>query len=247
MGVGRAPYGCATSAMRGREYRLSSFLPMGAIVAVMLALAASTGLADAGLETALLREADGLHPEALHAAVASWERLSAQGDAPRSVLSVIDYALPSTTRRLWVFDLVSRRVLFHELVAHGRNTGDDRAAFFSNEEGSLMSSLGAFVTGASYVGRNGYSVVLCGTEPRVNDNAEARGIVLHGAPYVSDEVARALGRLGRSFGCPAVRLEVARALIDAIKDGSVLYAWFPATGASAASGASGAGFSGSSR
>lgn len=200
---------------------------MGAIVAVMLALAAASGAADADLEATLLREADGLHPEALHAALASWQRLSAQGEASRPVLSVIDFALPSTSRRLWVFDLASRRVLFHELVAHGKNTGDDRAAYFSNDDGSLMSSLGAFVTGDTFVGKNGYSLRLCGTEPLVNDRAEARGIVLHGAPYVSDAVARALGRLGRSFGCPAVRPEIARALIDAIKGGSVLYAWFP--------------------
>ena len=90
-----------------------------------------------------------------------------------------------------------------------------------------MTSLGAFVTGTTYDGRNGYSLRLRGMEPGVNDRAEARTIVLHGAPYVSEEVAHKLGRLGRSWGCPAVRPEIARSLIDEIKDRTLLYAWHP--------------------
>jgi hypothetical protein len=129
-------------------------------VSVTAAAAASAPSPGTDLEAALLGEAPELHREALHAALASWDCLAEQGDARRPVLAVIDYGLPSTERRLWVFDLTQRRVLFHELVAHGKNTGADRAEIFSNEDGSLMSSLGAFVTGESYDGKNGYSLRL---------------------------------------------------------------------------------------
>jgi hypothetical protein len=168
-----------------------------------------------------------LHPEALHRALLAWDELHALGEAQCPLLTVIDYGLPSTEKRMWVFDLASEHVLFHELVAHGRNSGEDLALTFSNADGSFMSSLGAFVTGSSYDGHNGYSLRLRGTEPDVNDHAEERAIVMHGAPYVDEAIALQQGRLGRSLGCPAVRPAIARELIDTIKDGSVLYAWHP--------------------
>ena len=179
------------------------------------------------LETGLLQVAPTLRREALRAALDSWSTLRARGEIARPLLSVIDYSLPSTTKRLWVFNLDSRRLLFHELVAHGRNSGENLALSFSNEEGSLKSSLGAFVTGTTYFGKNGYSMRLRGMESGVNDHAEARAIVVHGAPYVDEAVARKLGRLGRSHGCPALRPGIAGALIDEIKDHTLLYAWFP--------------------
>jgi len=180
-----------------------------------------------GIEPALLHAAPTMRPEALHAALSAWGDLYYRGEVSRPLLTVIDYGLPSTVKRMWVFDLASRQMLFHELVAHGRNSGEDLALSFSNEEGSLMTSLGAFVTGTTYNGRNGYSLHLRGMEPGVNDRAEARTIVIHGAPYVSEEVAHRQGRLGRSYGCPAVRPAIARTLIDEVKDRTLLYAWHP--------------------
>jgi hypothetical protein len=205
-----------------------------------LSLALSFGTATAGsfeapavpaLETDLLHSASGLSPEALHAALASFESLRAKGEVHSSFLSVIDYSLPSTAKRMWVFDLDARRIVFNELVAHGRNTGEDLAVTFSNVDGSYMSSLGAFVTGDAYDGKNGYSMRLHGIEPNVNDHAEERAIVLHGAWYVDESLATTQGRIGRSLGCPAVRPAIARELIDDIKDGSVLYAWHPSIAA----------------
>ena len=181
----------------------------------------------AALATALRTLAPDLRQEALWPALAAWERLRGEGIATRPLLTVIDYGLPSTQPRLWVFDLGARRLLYHELVAHGRNTGEDLATAFSNEEGSLQSSLGSFVTGGSYTGKNGYSMRLRGLDPGRNDHAESRAIVVHGASYVDPDVVRHLGRLGRSWGCPAVRSAVAHLLIDQIKDGSVLFAWHP--------------------
>lgn len=142
-------------------------------------------------------------------------------------LGVIDYSRPSTQQRLWVFDLRRQRLLFEEWVAHGRNSGADRTEHFSNREGSFMSSIGAFTAQETYVGGNGYSLRLDGLEPGFNDHARERAIVIHGAPYVNPSVARLQGRLGRSLGCPAVRLTVARPLIDALSGGTMVFAYYP--------------------
>jgi hypothetical protein len=179
------------------------------------------------LAGSLLKLAPTLRPEALRAALDSWTSLEGAGQAVKARLAVIDYGLPSTSKRLWVFDLDSRALLFHELVAHGRNTGGNEATSFSNEEGSFKTSLGAFVTTETYTGKHGYSLRLKGMEPARNDRAEARAIVVHGAPYVDEKVAQSLGRLGRSHGCPALRPAIARLLIDTIRDGALLYAWHP--------------------
>jgi hypothetical protein len=142
-------------------------------------------------------------------------------------LAVIDYSKPSTEPRLWVFDVATGRLLFQELVAHGRNTGEHHAQRFSNVEGSKMSSLGLFQAADTYHGSNGYSLRLRGLDEGFNDNAMARAIVMHGAPYVSEAIAERLGRLGRSWGCPAVRPEVARTVIDTLKGGALLFAYYP--------------------
>ncbi len=149
-----------------------------------------------------------------------------QPDAPHA-LGVIDYSLPSTQPRLWVFDLENAALLFEERVAHGRNSGSDLTEKFSNAEGSHMSSLGAFVTGSTYMGGNGYSLRLTGLEPGFNDNAMSRAIVIHGAPYVNEAIVKAQGRLGRSWGCPAVRREIAKPLIDTIRNGAFLFSYYP--------------------
>lgn len=150
-----------------------------------------------------------------------------RGDVARNRLTIIDYSLPSTEKRLWVLDLDADEVLFHERVAHGKGTGLDVAESFSNAAGSLASSLGTFVTGETYEGRHGHSLRLVGLEPGINDQAMDRAIVVHGADYVSTEFIDEHGRLGRSWGCPAVREAVVEDLIDAIRDGTVLFTWFP--------------------
>jgi len=142
-------------------------------------------------------------------------------------LSVIDYSRPSTEPRLWIFDLTRQRLLFEEWVAHGRNSGDNRTQHFSNKDGSFMSSLGAFTAKETYMGGNGYSLRLEGLEPGFNDHARDRAIVIHGAPYVNPAIARLQGRLGRSLGCPAVRLSVARPLIDSLRGGTMVFAYYP--------------------
>jgi hypothetical protein len=142
-------------------------------------------------------------------------------------LAVIDYSLPSTEPRLWVFDVARGKLLFQELVAHGRNTGEHIAERFSNVEGSKMSSLGLFQATDTYYGSNGYSLRLRGLDAGFNDNALVRAIVMHGAPYVSEAIADRIGRIGRSWGCPAVRQEVARTVIDTLKGGALIFAYYP--------------------
>jgi len=145
---------------------------------------------------------------------------------PRT-LTVIDYSKPSSEQRLWVYDLRTRELLYQELVAHGQGTGANLAKQFSNKPDSHQTSLGLFVTDETYVGRNGYSLRLDGLDKGVNDRARERAIVMHGAPYVSPEFVKANGRLGRSHGCPAVSDAVARKLIDRVKGGGLVFAYYP--------------------
>jgi hypothetical protein len=142
-------------------------------------------------------------------------------------LTLIDYSLPSTTPRLWVFDLRSGKLLFNELVAHGRNSGDNIPTRFSDAMESRETSLGLFRTADTYVGHNGYSLRLDGLEPGFNGNARERAIVMHGAPYVDANIAKANGRLGRSWGCPALREAVARQVIDTVRGGGVIFSYYP--------------------
>lgn len=142
-------------------------------------------------------------------------------------LTVIDYSKPSTAKRLWVFELQSHALLYEELVAHGEGSGGNLATLFSNEPDTHRSSLGLFVTEDAYVGKNGYSLRLNGLDRGFNDHARERAIVMHGAPYVSADVAKTLGRLGRSWGCPAMPAYVARDVIDRVKGGSLVFAYYP--------------------
>jgi len=176
----------------------------------------------------LLAQAPGLHAQALRQALDAVHRAAQRGQVKRSdLLTVIDYSIRSTEPRLFVFNLKTDKLLFRELCAHGKSSGDDIASFFSNEPGSEASSLGLFVTEETYIGHNGYSLRLRGLSPGLNDMAEARAIVLHGAYYVSKEAIKVLGRLGRSWGCPAVRTEIAHKLIDTIRGGSAIFAYYP--------------------
>lgn len=176
----------------------------------------------------LVQQAPGLHENVLKLALNAETCAVQKGLVKRrDLLTVIDYSITSTQPRLFVFDLASKKLLFRELVAHGKNSGDTVTKFFSNDPGSLETSLGLFVTEDPYVGHNGYSLRLKGLEEGFNDMALARAIVLHGASYVSQEAINALGRLGRSWGCPAVRADVAQKLINTIRGGSAIFAYYP--------------------
>jgi hypothetical protein len=203
---------------------LSSLIVNATVVSAAVAPAAFLDV-QAG---ALLKAAPRLAPEAIEAALTALRHMQASGARVRSdVLTVIDYTKPSTEKRLWVFDLAHARVLFEELAAHGKNSGDKLAVRFSNAPNSLMTSLGAFLTGGPYIGKHGLSLRLQGLEQGINDNGMERAIVIHAADYVSEMLAKSKGRIGRSWGCPAVRPGIARSLIEAIQGGTLVLSYYP--------------------
>lgn len=210
--------------------RSRSVAALAVVAAALLAAGARAGepAAEAARLEALARAAPGLAPavleRALHASRCA-ERRGLLGHP--GTLTVIDYTRPSTERRLFVLDVDEPALLHAELVAHGRGSGENEARSFSNEPGSHRSSLGLFVTLGTYLGRHGRSLRLLGLEPGVNDRAHERAIVIHGADYVSAAFAAFHGRLGRSFGCPALAVEVAQRVIDVIRGGTPLFAWYP--------------------
>ena len=146
-----------------------------------------------------------------------------------SRIAIIDYTIPSKQPRLWVVDLKAQKLLFEEFVAHGQGSGADVPTAFSDRNGSHQSSLGLFLTDATYQGGNGYSLKLRGLSKGFNESALRRLIVMHGARYVNPLLALSMGRLGRSWGCPAVRTEVAKPMIDTLKQGQFIYAYGPGT------------------
>ena len=140
-----------------------------------------------------------------------------------AILTIIDFSKPSDSKRLYVLNMKKKELVYHTLVAHGKNSGENYATSFSNKSRSLKSCLGFFLTAETYHGKHGYSLKLDGLENGINDNARKRAIVIHGAWYVNDEFAKKHGRLGRSWGCPALPFELTKEIIDLIKDGSCLF------------------------
>jgi len=166
--------------------------------------------------------------QVLETALAGYEILNQNKAIIRpGIITIIDFSLPSDKERLWVVDLANNKVLFHCLVSHGRNSGDIMAEKFSNIPGSFTSSPGFYATGDTYTGRNGLSLVLEGLEAGINDKARDRAIVMHGADYVSPEYIKQNGRLGRSYGCPAVPEKISGEIIQSIKGGSCLFIYAP--------------------
>ena len=183
-----------------------------------------------GGESALASEAvpEGISAEVWEHAMAAHKAATAAGRTTSLKLTIIDYSRPATEKRLWVVDVISRAILQTEHVAHGEGSGELVPTRFSNRDGTHQSSLGTFITGSTFTGIRGHSLRLHGLEPGINDNAYARGIVIHGTPGVSEAKARQ-GKMGRTEGCPAVSSEAAARLIALIAHGTVVFAWYPET------------------
>jgi len=141
----------------------------------------------------------------------------------KQILTIIDYCLSSKKKRMWVMDLSKNKILYHTVVSHGKNTGGEFATKFSNLKNSRQSSLGFFITGETYFGKNGLSLFIDGMEKQFNSNARERYVVIHGANYANPSAIKNLGRLGRSYGCPALPTAISSEIINLIKDKSVLY------------------------
>lgn len=225
IGVPAAAVTDRTAEARGE---LSSAAPVATAAAAVTAVT-STGtvsaLDPAAWDAAAVGDIDArVFETALKAAANAIER----GDVvDPGTLTVIDFSRPSTERRMWVYDLRARTLVFDELVSHGRGSGLAKATAFSNVPESNRSSLGLYRAAETYIGKHGYSLRIDGLEPGINDRARDRAIVIHAADYVNEKSARAQGYLGRSLGCPALRPEVARQVIDTVKDGGLIFAYYP--------------------
>jgi len=158
-------------------------------------------------------------------AVDGFNKFKQKGVVQKDILTVVDFSLSSNVKRLWVIDMKNYSILFHSLVAHGRNSGEEFAKQFSNKPESFQSSLGFYSTAETYFGKHGYSLRLDGLESGINNKARDRAVVIHGADYVSESFIQKNGRLGRSFGCPSIPNEISKEIIDVIKDKSCLFVY----------------------
>ena len=183
--------------------------------------------ASSALEAKLAELPGGPRPEVLRLALQARSCARKKGIGRPDVLALIDYSLPSTEPRFWVLNLQTGALLFHELVAHGRGSGENLASSFSNVSGSRKSSLGLFLTDETYQGGHGRSLRLKGLEPGFNDAAWSREVVIHSAAYVSPEYAKAHSRIGRSWGCPALAQGVCQRVIETLHQGTLLLAYYP--------------------
>lgn len=168
-----------------------------------------------------------LNKKVLKLALTAYQNADKKGAVKKPVLTVIDYSLPSNKQRMWIFDLQHEKLLFNTYVAHGKNSGEGEAKRFSNIESSKQSSLGTYITKDTYIGHKGYSLNLQGLDRGFNDNAYNRRVVVHGAWYVEPKFIKETGRAGKSWGCPAIAKTLAKPVINTIKDGSVVFAYFP--------------------
>lgn len=159
-------------------------------------------------------------------AVEGFYKFKEKGVVQKDFLTLIDFSLSSNVKRFWVIDMKNNTILFHSLVAHGRNTGNEFAQHFSNKSESHQSSLGFYTTAETYSGKHGYSLRLDGLEQGINSNARDRAIVIHGADYVSENFIQQHGRLGRSFGCPSLPNDISKKIIETIKDKSCLFVYY---------------------
>ena len=175
----------------------------------------------------LSHKAPQLNKNVLKLALTAYKNADKRGAVKKPVLTVIDYSLPSNKQRMWVFDVRNERLLYNTYVAHGKNSGVNRANHFSNRESSKESSLGTYITKNTYMGHKGYSLNLQGLDKGFNNNAYNRRVVIHGAWYVEPDFIRKAGRAGLSWGCPAIAQTLAKPIINTIKNGSVIFAYFP--------------------
>jgi len=174
-------------------------------------------------------EESGLSRKVFELALRGMYKLIRKGHIKQNILSIVDFSQPSVNKRLYVIDLDSYSLLYNTWVAHGVKSGKVEATYFSNKPASHKSSLGFYVTGQTYKGSNGYSLKLLGVEKGINDYAFRRGIVMHGAEYVSEEYIQSQGYIGRSYGCPAVPADISRELIDQVKEGTCLFIYHPSS------------------
>jgi hypothetical protein len=175
-----------------------------------------------------LSEKLNINRQALAYALHGYEQLKNLGQIRNlRFLTIADFSKPSNEERLYVIDMLLEQVVIQSLVAHGNKSGTLFANIFSNKNASHKSSLGFYITGNIYKGRNGASLELNGMEQGINDHAKDRAIVIHGADYVSPSFIKQQGYIGRSQGCPAVPNNQVQAIIETIQGASCMFVYAP--------------------
>jgi len=179
------------------------------------------------LVTILSHQSHHLNPQVLEYGLRSYDHAKKEGLVKKPYLTIINYSLPSVKKRLWIIDMDTNTILYYTWVAHGKGSGTFKADKFSNVSGTKASSIGVYLTKNAYIGHDGYALRLRGLDKGFNDKAFKRDIVIHGAWYVKPSFIKKYGRTGRSWGCPALNPAVTTKIINTIKDGSIILAYFP--------------------
>jgi hypothetical protein len=169
----------------------------------------------------------GLSHEAFDYAIKGYNKLVEEGRVGKQkYLTIIDFSQNSRQKRFYILDMENGELAWNTFVAHGKNSGLDEAESFSNALNSEKSSLGFYITSQTYTGKHGLSLRISGLDEGFNSNAEARGVVVHGAPYVNAGRVNS-GYMGRSQGCPALPQNEYAKVINLIKGGSVMFIYHP--------------------
>jgi len=168
-----------------------------------------------------------LNSEAFNIALNGYFTLLSQNELlNKKYLTIVDMSVSANEERFFVIDMETQNLVYKSLVAHGRNTGEEFATRFSNKNSSYQTSLGFYKTAETYDGKRGYSMKLDGLEYS-NNNARDRGVVIHGANYVSEKFIKENIRLGRSLGCPSLPMDSFKGIVDDVKEGSCLFIYYP--------------------
>ncbi len=179
------------------------------------------------IQAMLRSEADTLNTPVIDKVITTLKCAASNNVERNNILTIIDYSLPSNQKRLWVFDLAQRKLLFHTYVSHGIRSGTLLTNYFSNKNDSKASSIGVYKTQKAYYGREGLSLRLDGLDKSFNDNAANRAVVMHGGWYVDEHFIKRYGRPGRSWGCPALPPGLYQPIINTIKDQSLMVIYYP--------------------
>lgn len=168
-----------------------------------------------------------INSEVLLLALKGYAKIENTTSEKGKYLAIVDFSKSSIEKRFFLISMKDTTLVHSDYVSHGKHSGDVYANSFSNQERSLKTSLGFYKVSESYSGCHGLSLRLDGLDEGYNDNARARAIVMHAATYAEPTTIKELGRLGKSFGCPALPQNGFSTITDQIKENAILFHYFP--------------------
>lgn len=175
----------------------------------------------------IMKQAPTLNPQVLNLSLKAYYKFKENRSNQRPFITIIDYSKPSSEPRLWIINVKENKVLLHDYVGHGKNSGPNIPNRFSNRKESFQSSIGVLLTAKPYFGNYGYALRVIGLEKGFNNNVAARNIVFHASRYANEEFIRSHGRLGRSKGCFSVSPFIIKTLVDTIQGGTMVFSYYP--------------------